>query len=141
MHNITLQSSKELGILSSQIGLTQEQLKDRIIETFIKYEAIGGDQGDCGQKLTDVADYDSSRSAIREIFGGMSYILFLNLSQQIIISTLGDCPMCGCETEEEEQVYDKHSWVDIACTNHNCEYKDSNEPDYDILPSGYHYND
>lgn len=138
MNHLTLQSSSELNILSQQLSITQEELKFKLIDKLIEFEAIGGDIQDCGNTIIDISDVSSLKSVIKDVFGGMSYILLLNLSQQIIISTLGDCPMCGCELEHTDQMLNKHTWKDTSCSN--CDHTDTGEPDWDIAEGGYSYN-
>lgn len=137
MNSLTLRSSSELEILSSQLSITQEELKSKIIENLLDNEVISGDQCDCGKVLTDIIDYNSFKNVINDIFGGMSYILLLNLSIQVLVSTLGNCPECGCELEEIEQQLQGYKWIDKKCNN--CSYADTGEPDWDTMQGGYSY--
>ncbi len=137
MHNLTIQSSIELKILSTQFNIAEQELKDKIINTFINREAIGGDQDECGKTLGEIADEPDFRSVCLQIFKNVSHVLLTNISNLVILSTLGDCPQCGCETTEEEQGAFDRVWVETECSN--CDYRDSNEPDWDTIRGGHAY--
>lgn len=47
------------------------------------------------------------------------------------------CPSCGCQLEEEHDGTDGISWTNYSCENPNCDFADSGEPDWDVLPGGY----
>jgi hypothetical protein len=52
------------------------------------------------------------------------------------------CEQCGCECDVEHDGTDGISWKNVDCTNPECDWSDSREPDWDGLPGGYdHKND
>jgi len=47
------------------------------------------------------------------------------------------CEKCGCECDVEHDGTDGISWKNVNCTNPECDWSDSREPDWDGLPGGY----
>lgn len=137
MHNLTIQSSDELKILSVQFGFTEDELKNKIIDALIDYAVIEGSKEECGKAIGEIVDCYDIVFPLREIFKSISHTLVESINKQYIISTLGDCPTCGCELETYEDGQGRYVWLNTECTN--CDYKDSNEPDWDTMRGGYAY--
>ncbi len=137
MNNLTIQETQELTQLAQQFDLSDEKLKVLIIDTFIEYEALGGDQSEAGFRIMDVYDHHCAQAAITEIFNSKEQYLLDIVNKFVIISTLGDCPQCGSELQDHEESQNGIYWLDTECSN--CDYSCSNEPDWDCQPGGYAY--
>lgn len=46
------------------------------------------------------------------------------------------CPECGCECDVEVDGVGSEIWNEYDCQNSECDYKSSDEPDWEILPGG-----
>ena len=90
-----------------------------------------------GEQIKNISDHYMVRAATDEIVGSKARYYVDVINTQVLISSLGDCPQCGCELEQEEQGQGRFVWMDTECSN--CDYASSDEPDWDTMPGGYAY--
>ena len=85
MNTLTLQGSAQLTKLATEHDLTEDELKRKIIDTYIKRKAITGKPEEVGKELMDIADLEASCQAVKDIFGMASNLYVLLISKHKII--------------------------------------------------------
>lgn len=135
MQRITLKDNTALVKLSAALGLTPQQVTDKVLKEFEDHGYIAGDMTDCGKSFLKICEENkiSSLHTAQELFKitvndarTMKFITDLT-----IWGYEHQCPECGCEVETEPDGFDGDNWTDKKCVNYaNCGYSESNEPDH-----------
>lgn len=144
MENLTLQENDALLQLCSLTGLSTIEITERVITSLDAFGFIVKDIEDCGKSIFSI-------SRVQEV--GVYYLAvdFFNgifVSDEITEFTgalvlWGDgdhpCPECGSEIDFFHDGTDGITWTEQTCSNPNCNYATTDEPDHDTMRGGYDY--
>lgn len=118
-----------------------KKLESWIIEQLEKAEIIQ-EREDCGKTISELckqAQTSPLEVAMKTFksFGAAEVYTFSNLT--IMSDEENPCPECGCKLEVEHDGADGYEWEEHACSNSDCDYKNTTEPDWDLMPGGADY--
>ena len=139
---ISILKNDAFVVLSKSTGIGFDNLEKTIIDSLIEEHMMSGDANDCGVSVEQIRvqnNYDIS-DIIEVIFGENENKEIPELLKEIYIWGDGSehpCPLCGCECEGTEDGAHGSVWMDWECSNGECDFTDSGEPDWDVLPGGY----
>lgn len=145
MINLYLVKDDNFNSLSNVLKLDSSQLVEKIENGFKDNDMELCDQEDAGVPITEICKnwgYDVSVVALK----------FLNRSDKKINDLFGnlffkhindECPLCGHEINVEHDSGHangkSYEWENKDCSNGNCDYGETGEPDWDIMPGGHDY--
>lgn len=139
---IQIKNDDVFHVLSIATGKTYQVLENLIFTSLMNEGVMDGDVQDAGLNLMFVAE--QSGYSIEDIMEIVFPDLLGNteVSEMLMAVTFwgleeNGCPDCGCEVETTEDGSDGVTWLEFECTN--CEYKSTDEPDWDCLPGGKDY--
>jgi hypothetical protein len=138
---ITIRRDDALEGLSSLTKKDKIELAHHIIEQAIQAKVITNDKEYCGANLFEIFfDYGYNLiAATLFCLGKCDPFLMDKFRNLVIWGIYDDCPDCGWETDFiTGDCYKGHLWEERKCTN--CGKVVSNEPDWDVVPGGYDYN-
>ena len=136
--NYTLLDNDSLEHIAKVIGRTEAEISEIVVKTFYDIDIIMS-LDDCGKTIGELIDGEFSvKQAIEHVLGYYNKEIETSFSNLVIWGAAYECPECGCSLDEVPESSSGYEWVDIDCTN--CDYADTNEPDWDIMPGGYGYN-
>ena len=143
---ISIQKNDAFRLMSSASGYPENILEEIIIKRLIDEGMMTGDTIDCGLSIQQIAVENkyNALEIVKVLFPeGTKNMEVIELMDSIYIFGTADdnpCPKCGCECEGTEDGADGHVWTEWKCSNSECDFADTNEPDFDVLPGGYAYN-
>lgn len=136
---ITIKPNDAFQVLQAITRDRITKVDEHIVRHLSNHENIELDSDDYGRSIQDVITERSTktvnqvlkymfmsvdnRSEIKEL---LNHLIFVNAKAD------HPCPECGCELEFETDGFGNVEWVETACSNSNCEYQDTNEPDWDL---------
>lgn len=113
-----------------------------IVKKLYKKEFIEGVREDCGKSLDQIANQNDVTiyHLIKKVFPTVKYTDEIpELSKYIFLvwnSANNPCPECGCELDFE---FDG-GWENTKCSNFDCDFATTTEPDHDNEPGGHSFN-
>lgn len=145
MQNLFLVQDNDFNALATELKLTPEQLVEKIENGFKNNDMELCDYEDAGVQVTEICKnwgYELPVVALK--FFGRSDNMINDLFGKLYFKHVNDeCPQCGHELEVE---YDSghangksYEWENKTCSNSNCDYGDTGEPDWDCMPGGHDY--
>jgi hypothetical protein len=139
--DVQILKNQSFQMMSIASGLSESTMEELFIKRMINEGLMSGDKNDCGWSLQQIAfqnKYDIF-DLINVLFPeGIKNTEVMELMDSIMIWGLASehpCPLCGCECDHEDDA-GNDLWT---CSNGECHFKDSNEPDFDVLQGGYDY--
>lgn len=135
---VTILKNEAFAVLSTATGYSEKTLEELIIKRMIDENIMSGDVGDCGFSVEQIGHqnkYDSFDMMNVLFPEGIKNTEVFELLDSIFIWGLGvenPCPICGNECEVEHDSTDGISWMNLECSNPECDYTNANEPDWDL---------
>lgn len=140
---ITILKNDAFALMTTATGYSENTLEEIIIKRMVDEGLMAGGIEDCGFSVQHIGfenKYDIF-DLMNVLFPeGVKNTEIMELLDSIIFWGDGSehpCPQCGCECDGEEDGADGHVWTDWKCTNGECDFADSGEPDWDVLPGGH----
>lgn len=130
MENLfVLEENESFNKIVELLKADKIKLNNLIIERLCRAGVLQGLE-DCGKMIEEIIDgtwgaFEVTAFALRVCRNDLKE-LFKSL---VVMSTEGDCPMCGCDVEVEEEGAWNQVWEIKSCTN--CDYSETDEPDWD----------
>lgn len=140
---VIIKNNDAFHVLSVSTSISPKQLQNKIIWGLQNEGIIACDDEDCGKTVQELADLNNY--TIHEIIEILFPEQIENQEVPELLKSIyiwgidGGCPDCGCELNVEEDSGDGHTWENKECSNNECEYATSGEPDWDVLPGGKDY--
>jgi len=135
MQRITLKDNAALVKLAAFLKLSEQEVTDIVLKEFEDCGYIAGDMDDCGKTFLQICEENkiSSLHIAQKLFkitvNDARIMKFI--TDLTIWGYAHECKLCGCELETETDGFDQHEWVEQKCTNPNCDYSTTTEPDFE----------
>jgi hypothetical protein len=140
---VQILKNESFALLSVATGYSEKTLEELLLKLMIDENIMCGDTNECGYSLQSIAfqsGYDVLMLMDVLFPEGMDNPEVVQMMDSIMVWGFGSCPICGCGVRSELQNEGKLKWHDKECLNDECDFKDSDCPDVDVLPGGYAYN-
>ena len=139
MINVSITENDALRELVKIQKSNPQKISEKIQNALVKEGVLYLGTEDAGLTLNEIADQSgyAIKYLFKLVYGTEGDTEQLEFFGALLFLGDSDCPMCGCDLERETEGLGNKEWENVSCTN--CDYADSNEPDWDILPRGYEY--
>jgi hypothetical protein len=138
----TIRKNDSFSVLLTSIGTTSHNLEDSILNGLINEQLIESSYEDYGKNLQTIIDENDWEMTdfLNVIFPDKqlnSEILELFKGVQVWgCGSEKPCPECGCEMDPFGDGIGTLQWTNWECENPNCDYRETEEPDWDVMPGG-----
>ena len=137
---VTLIHNDALREVAAQVTINTKELTEKIETALVDEGVINLDSEDAGHTIDEIALFSGYEAAelFKIVFGAetKSHELLAFFGALTFMGD-GDCPQCGGEVNTVLDGGHGHEWEDSECTV--CDWANSTEPDWDIMPGGYSY--
>jgi hypothetical protein len=144
---VQILKNEPFALLLVATGYSEKTLEELLLKRMIDENIMCGDTNECGYSLQSIAfesGYDVLMLMDVLFPEGMDNPEVFQMMDSIMVWGLADehmCPLCGnkCDVEHDSTDGTPSSikWKNWTCSNHECDFEDTTEPDVDVLPCGY----
>lgn len=145
MQNLYLVQNNGFDSLKTALGLETSELIMKIEHGLINNDMELCDYEDAGLPMSEVIEkYDYKLPAVAlKLFGRSDKTINEHFGQIVFKHLNDECPQCGHEIDvkpDSGRANGKlYKWENKKCSNSNCDYAETGEPDWDCMPGGADY--